>query len=165
DLVIRQALKPAVHDDAYAGFYDFLNKHANIRVAVSQPDVAFATQLKPAGVNPPNIFLFVIDALRRDYISPYNSAVNFTPHIQAWADDSIVFQNAYTPYAGTALAEPAICDGFQQLHAPYRAARATNLQRVLDAGGFDCYISSDEVLYTIVPRSPNVTVLSSHLTH
>ncbi len=163
---IQLALKPAVQDEAYAGFYTFLNKHANIRAAVPVPEITLTENLKPASAGQPNIFFLVIDALRRDYLSPYNSAVTFTPQIQAFARDSVVFQNAYTPYAGTALAEPAIWAGCQQLQKLYPPPhpKVSNLQRMLDIDGFQSYISYDEVLYDIVPQSPNVTVLSSRLT-
>jgi hypothetical protein len=164
--VIQLALKPAVQDEAYAGFYTFLNQHANIRASVSVPEITLTEDLKPESLRKPNIFFLVIDALRRDYLSPYNSAVTFTPQIQAFARDSVVFQNAYTPYAGTALAEPAIWAGFQQLQKLYPPPhpKVSNLQRMLDVDGFHCYISYDEVLYDIVPQSSNVTVLNSRLT-
>jgi hypothetical protein len=164
--VIQLALKPAVQDEAYAGFYAFLNKHANIRAKVPVPEITLTDSLKAERVSKPNVFFLVIDALRRDYLSPYNPAVTFTPRIEAFARDSVVFQNAYTPYAGTALAEPAIWAGFQQLHKLYPPphAKVSNLQRMLDVDGFHCYISYDEVLYDIVPQSSNVTVLSSRLT-
>ena len=33
----------------------------------------------PAGPRPPHVFVFVVDSLRRDYLSPYNDTVTFTP--------------------------------------------------------------------------------------
>ena len=60
---------------------------------------------------PPNVFVIVLDSLRRDYLSPYNSAVSFTPAIDAWARESFVFRNALTPYGGTALAMPSLWAG------------------------------------------------------
>ena len=77
--VIQLALKPAVQDEAYASFYSFLNKHANIRATVPVPEVPLTDGLKPERIPKPNIFFLVIDALRRDYLSPYSSAVTFTP--------------------------------------------------------------------------------------
>ena len=55
--------------------------------------------------------MFVIDGLRRDYLSPYNRKVTFTPGIEALARDSFVFRNAFTAYAGTWLSMPAIWTG------------------------------------------------------
>ncbi|HLJ28060.1 MAG TPA: sulfatase-like hydrolase/transferase [Candidatus Angelobacter sp.] len=159
--VIQQALRPALHDEAYSDFYGFLRRHANIPIAVPVRDITLVEGLKPSVSTKPNIFVFVIDALRSDYLSPYNPSVNFTPAIQAFAQESAVFRNAYTPYAGTALAEPAIWAGVQQLHSPYRmpASGRTNLQRMLDIDGYHAYISYDEVLHTIVPASANTTPL------
>ena len=162
--LIQQALKPAIHDEAYDSFYRLLNDHGNMRSAVPAPEVTLAGDLKPTASDKPNIFLFVIDSLRRDYLSPYNSNVNFTPAIQAFADESVVFQKAHTPYAGTALAEPAIWAGFQMLMNPTPLSRVNNLQKVLNFDGYHCYISYDTILADLVPKSPNITVLSSGLT-
>lgn len=164
--VIQLALKPALQDEAYAGFYDFLNRHANIRATIPAPEFTLTDSLKAESGVKPNIFFLVIDALRRDYTSPYNPAVTFTPHIEAFAKESVVFQNAYTPYAGTALAEPAIWAGYQQLQKLYPPPhpRISNLQRMLDVDGYHAYVSYDEVLYDIVPQTANVTVLSSRMT-
>lgn len=164
--VIQLALKPAVQDEAYAGFYNFLNRHANIRATIPAPEITLIDSLKAESGPKPNIFFLVIDALRRDYISPYNPAVTFTPHIDAFAKESVVFQNAYTPYAGTALAEPAVWAGYQQLQKLYPPPhpRISNLQRMLDVDGYQAYVSYDEVLYDIVPQTQNVTVLSSRMT-
>ena len=160
--LIQQALQPALHDEAYASFYQFLNQHANIGSAGNMPEIMLAGDLKPAASRKPNIFLFVIDALRRDYVSPYNSDVTFTPAIDAFARDSSVFRNAYTFYAGTALAEPAIWAGFQQLHAPYRPLSSfSSLQRMLSVDSYHSYISYDEVLRILVPASPEITVLNN----
>ncbi len=59
----------------------------------------------------PNVFVVVVDSLRRDYLSVYNPAVTFTPAIDAWARDSDVFTNAFTPHGGTLLAAPALWAG------------------------------------------------------
>ena len=37
--------------------------------------------LHPAAARKPNIFLLVVDSMRRDYLSTYNPAVTFTPEI------------------------------------------------------------------------------------
>ncbi|HEV3038708.1 MAG TPA: sulfatase-like hydrolase/transferase [Candidatus Angelobacter sp.] len=163
--VIQMALKPAVQDEAYADFYSFLNRHSSIRANVPVPEVNLTDHLKAEPLVQPNIFFLVIDALRRDYLSPYNPDVTFTPHIESFARESVAFQNAYTPYAGTALAEPSIWAGYQQLQKLYPPPhpKFSNLQRMLNVDGFHCYISYDEVLDDIVPQTANVTVLTSRL--
>lgn len=72
--------------------------------------VDFVATPAPDGPRP-NIFLFVVDGLRRDYLSPYNARVKFTPAIGEWARDAFVFQNAFTKYGGTWLAMPSIWSG------------------------------------------------------
>lgn len=89
----------------------------------SMPSIDFVAKASPPQT-PPNIFLFVIDGLRRDYLTPYNDAVTFTPSIAAWARDALVFQNAFTKFGGTWLAMPSIWSG-----APVR--------RGWTRGGFD----------------------------
>jgi len=74
------------------------------------PETPFTTRRK-ATETPPHVFLFVIDSLRRDYLSAYNPAVSFTPAIGAWASDQFVFRNAFTQYGGTWLSMPAIWTG------------------------------------------------------
>ncbi|HEY6249992.1 MAG TPA: sulfatase-like hydrolase/transferase [Candidatus Angelobacter sp.] len=163
--LIQQALKPAVHDEAYDDFYRFLSRHANIRAAVRAPEVMLTPELNPTGSNKPNVFLFVIDALRQDYVSPYNPDVNFTPAMRSFANESVVFRNAYTPYAGTGLAEPAIWAGFQLLMNPTPLHKVNNLQKVLNLEGYHCYISYDTILADLTPKSSNITILSSGLTN
>ena len=165
---LREFAKPVVHDEQYAESYDFLSRHAGIRIPVPAPQVSLTTEVLRAGSSDkPHIFMFVIDALRRDYLSAYNSAVDFTPAIQAFANESVVFQNAYTPYGGTALAEPAIWSGFQQLHKiyPQPLSNENSLQRMLNIDNYHSYVSYDTVLADLVPQTPNLTVLSSGMTN
>src|SRR5207245_1024455 len=56
----------------------------------------------------PDIYIFVIDSLRQDYVIPYDNEANYTPEIASFASDSLVFRNAFSRYAGTTLSEPAI---------------------------------------------------------
>jgi membrane-anchored protein YejM (alkaline phosphatase superfamily) len=76
----------------------------------SLPRVEFSTSAPPSGPRP-HIFLFVIDSLRRDYVSVYNPEVNFTPELERFARDSFVFSNAFTEYGGTWLSMPALWVG------------------------------------------------------
>ena len=59
----------------------------------------------------PNVFIFLIDSLRRDYLSPYNPSVSFTPNLEGFAADSYVFTNAFTQYGGTWMSIPAVWTG------------------------------------------------------
>jgi hypothetical protein len=146
--VIQNSFKPAMEDEKYGAWYDFLARHGGIRVPVTAPEVSLTEKLEPTRGEKPNIFIFVIDALRRDYVSAYNPAVTFTPNIQEFAKDSVVFENAYSPYAGTALADPAIFSGFQQINKifPKPLTRENNLQPMLNVDNYDCYISFNSIV-------------------
>lgn len=158
-LAIDQILKPAVQDDAYASWYKFLSQHANVRIRVETPDFPLTQTLKPTSTTKPHIFVFVIDALRRDYLSAYNPKVTFTPAIQAFAQDSVTFSNAFSQYAGTPLADGAIFSGFQQINQifPSPASRLNNLQPLLKAEGYASYISYNTQVAVLARESQNVT--------
>lgn len=161
--VVQNSFKPAMEDDKYGAWYDFLTAHAAIRVPVAAPEVALTPELKATKTEKPNIFFFVIDALRRDYVSPYNPAVTFTPHFGEFAKDSAVFQNAYSPYAGTALADPALFSGFQQLNKifPKPLARENNLQPMLNLDGYDSYVSFNSIVGAMSAGFPGITPLDT----
>ena len=92
-----------------SAFYQLLRAHSLVdKRGLSPVPFTFATPSGPAPVRPPHIFLIVIDSLRRDYLSPYNPAVRFTPRIQAFADENLRFANAFTRYGGTGLSMPAM---------------------------------------------------------
>jgi arylsulfatase A-like enzyme len=123
--------------------------------------------LNPSTGRKPNIFIFVIDSLRRDYVSPYNSAVTFTPALEALAEDkdTVVFQNAFTRYGGTGLSEPSIWVGGMMLHQQYVSpfAPLNSLQKLLDANHYAEWISKDNILQQIVPPSPNINELDANI--
>jgi len=161
-------LSHSVNNDAYSQFYDFLKQNTNLgrNVAVGPPDVRLVADLQPSPGRKPNIFLFVIDSLRRDYTSPYNSAVDYTPEIGRFAQDSVVLQNAFTRYGGTALSEPAIWVGAMQLHKQYIEPfyPMNNLQKLLDADGYHSYISVDPILRAILRPASSITELENDTT-
>jgi hypothetical protein len=156
---IQQVLKPEFPDDKYAAWYKFLSQHANIRIPVESPDFPLTQSLKHTSTKKPHIFVFVIDALRRDYLSPYNPKVTFTPAVQAFAQDSVIFSNAFSQYAGTPLADGAIFSGFQQINNifPRPVSRLNNLQPLLKAEGYDSYISYNTQVAVLARESQNVT--------
>ena len=50
----------------------------------------------------PDVFLITVDTLRRDHVSAYNAASPVqTPAIDALADDSIRFTDAFSPISVT----------------------------------------------------------------
>ena len=161
--VIQHAFRPSFGDERDAAWYNFLNLHGNIRPAVAAPEIPLVTELKPAKGRKPHIFIFVIDALRRDYVSPYNPAVDFTPHLAAFAQESVIFQHAYSPYAGTALADPAMFSGFQQINKTFVSplSRENNLQPMLEADHYDCYISYNTIVRMLSAEAHGVTPMKT----
>ena len=160
--VLQNVLRPAVNDSSDEDYYKFLNDHANIEGPVAAPDISFVNNFARESSEPqPNVFLFVIDALRRDYLSPYNPRVTFTPNIQRFADESVVFKDPMTVYGGSALAEPAIWTGAQEIHKhyPYPFSRMNALAKMLEADKYHSYIAYDFILTHLVDETSNVTKL------
>ncbi len=155
----------SVHDKAYGRFYEFLKQHTNLGsdTPVNPVDLPIVSDLRPTPGTKPNIFVFVIDSLRQDYISPYNPSVDYTPEIGRFARDSVVLKNAFTRYGGTALSEPAIWVGAMQLHKQYIQPfySMNNLQKLLETDGYHSYVSLDPIVYAISQRSEAVTPLDT----
>lgn len=150
-----------------ASFYSFLADNTNIPRSrhISPVDINLVPHLTSTSGPTPNIFVFVIDSLRRDYVSPYNPAVTFTPMLAALGKDSIVFQNAFTRYGGTGLSEPSIWVGGMMLHQQYISpfTPLNSLQKLLDANHYAEWISKDNILQQIVPPSPNINELDANI--
>jgi hypothetical protein len=158
--LIYDAIAPGAGDGR---FYQFLTQNTNIPrsrridpVAVNLVEHLAATPEKK-----PNIFLVVIDSLRRDYLSPYNRAVDFTPNIGRFAGDSVIMENAFTHYGGTGLSEPSIWVGGMMIHKQYVTpfAPMNSLQKLLETDGYLSFVSRDTILSTVVSPSPSLTEL------
>jgi membrane-anchored protein YejM (alkaline phosphatase superfamily) len=90
----------------------------------------------------PHVFIFLIDSLRRDYLSPYNPAVSFTPAIANLAADSYVFRNAFTGYGGTWMSIPSMWTGTPLTRGWGRVFKEMNaLEPLINTGGFDFAIN------------------------
>ncbi|HUR35242.1 MAG TPA: sulfatase-like hydrolase/transferase [Vicinamibacterales bacterium] len=108
-------------------------------VAVRPVPIDLVPSLAPAAPDRrPHIFLFVVDSLRSDYLSPYNPAVRFTPRIGAFARDNAVFLNAFTRYGGTGLSMPSIWAGSALAHKQYVVPfdAMNSLQKLLTVNGY-----------------------------
>src|SRR5262249_32258016 len=146
-------------------FYKLLALHTNIprSIATAPVDVDPAGPLGPSPTPgpKPNIFLIVIDSLRRDYLGAYNGAVNFTPAIDAFARQSKVFRNTFTRYGGTGLAEPSIWVGGMLLHKQYVTPfyPMNALTKLVEAEQYQSYVSVDPILRVIVKSTPNLVEL------
>jgi len=131
-----------------------LREYTNIRDTRDRADVQLVDNLTEAPGARPNIFVFVIDSMRPDYLGAYNPRADYTPNLDAFARDSVVLHHAYTQYAGTSLSEPAIWTGAMMLHAHYLEpfSRLNSLDRMLHTDGYRMVVSMDEVLREILPR-------------
>ena len=133
-------------------------------VITAQPaSVDFVETLHAGGALRPHIFVFVIDSLRRDYLSPYNRAVRFTPAIDAFAAESLTFTRAFTRYGGTGLSEPAIWSGTMLPHKEYVTpfAPMNALEKLVTAENYHRMISVDGILRQLLTPSPSVRELDA----
>jgi hypothetical protein len=141
-----------------------LREYTNIRDNRVTSGVRLVDELTPAQGERPNIFLFVIDSMRPDYLGAYNPRnVDYTPNLDALARDSVVFTNVYTQYAGTSLSEPAIWSGALLLHThfPQPFAKVNSLQVMAHTDGYQMVVSYDTVLRQLFPASDGLTTLDT----
>ena len=154
--LITDALSPpaAVSD---IGLVDFLQLHTNIprSTHVAPVTIDLATLAgAPAAVRP-HIFIFVVDSLRRDYVSPYNRQVTFTPALERFARESTVFERAFTRYGATGLSVPSLWVGGLVLHKQYVTPYApmNTLAKLLEHEQYAQWIGMDNILDVILPPS------------
>lgn len=144
-------------DKGDPAFYDFLRQNSNVSSSIETGplQVNLVNQLVRSDGEKPNIFVFVVDSLRQDYLSPYNKGVNFTPSIEQFSRESEVMVNAFTRYGGTSLAEPSIWTGSMLLHRQYAEPfyPLNSLQRLVDVEGYQQYIMIDPILKKILRPS------------
>lgn len=114
-----------------------------------------AAPMVPANQTP-SIFLFVVDSLRADYLSPYNPDVRFTPNIAAFAARNTFFPNAFTRYGGTGLSMPAIWAGSALAHKQYVTPfdSMNSLQRLVDLNGHQRIQTRDHITDALWTRRP-----------
>jgi hypothetical protein len=144
-------------------FCRILRGYTEIRGARARFDLKLVDPLVPTlGVHP-NIFVFVIDSMRPDYLGAYNPKATFTPNLDALAHDSLVVRNVYTPYAGTSLSEPAIWAGALLLHAHFMQPfeRVNSLEKLLKTDGYQIVVSYDEILREILSPSDDLVKLDT----
>ena len=139
-----------------------LREYSDIRDAAAV-DVKLVNPLLPARGYRPNIFVFVIDSMRPDYLGAYNPKVDFTPNLDALARDSVVMHNAFTQYAGTSLSEPAIWAGAMLLHAHYMQpfSKVNGLEKLARADGYQLMVSYDTVLKQLLSPSDSLVKLDT----
>ena len=129
---------------------------------VRAPAVDFVRPFRPATARKPHIFLVVIDSLRRDYLTPYNPSVTFTPQIAKLAADSFVFERAWTRYSGTLLAVPSIWAGGMVPHVVRQPKfhDRNALQTLLDGNDYRRIMDMDSVVETFDLRDRRLIELN-----
>ena len=140
-----------------------LREYTNVRDAHTRADVELVDTLTPASGPLPNIFVFVIDSMRPDYIGAYNPRVTYTPNMDALARDGVVFHHAYSQYAGTSLSEPVFWTGALLLHAHYVRpfSRLNALDKMLRADHYRITVSMDDVLTQILKPADEIVQIDT----
>lgn len=123
------------------------------RIAV--PSTTYGSTSIEVSAPPPNVFIFLIDSLRRDYLSPYNADVTFTPNIGRLASDSYVFGNAFTQYGGTWMSIPALWTGAPLTRSWAQVFKQMNVfEPLVKAGNYDFMINDYTVQTELtIPRT------------
>jgi arylsulfatase A-like enzyme len=140
-----------------------MREYTNVRDTRTNAEVRLVDNLSPAQGVRPNIFIFVIDAMRPDYLGAYNPHVDYTPNLDAFARDSVVLHNAYSQYAGTSLSEPALWAGAMMLHAHYLQpfSKVNGLEQMLRTDKYQMVVSMDEVVKEILLPSDDLVKLDT----
>ena len=130
-------------------------------VDVKPVSIDLVSPLTPISTRPPHIFLFLIDSLRSDYLSPYNASVHFTPRIAEFAASNLFFPNAFTRYGGTGLSVPAIWAGSALAHKQYTLPfdSMNTLQKLVAVNGYRRIQTHDHITEALWSNLDSDTVL------
>lgn len=143
-------------------FQRYLRENTGLANTEIEPiNLEFVSPLEATPRRPPHVFLFVIDSLRPDYLSPYNRAVTFTPRIAQFASESIVFQNAMTRYGATGLSLPAIWSGAVGVHRQYVMpfSPMNTLEKLLTVNRYRRVMSTDVLMERLLMPWPDTIEL------
>ena len=148
-----------------ADYYGFLHDHADFsgQTSVTVPEIDLLAPVTSSAYRPggkPDIFVFVIDSLRRDYLAPYNAAVTFTPNIAAFAAEGFAFQNAYTRHGGTELAMTSIWAGAPVVRKVRSGefSRMNAIEKLVNNDGYRIAINDFTVAEHLLPSTPVTTI-------
>lgn len=161
--LVAGLLRPAAADAN--AIYPWLLANSNIAhaVKVAAKDLQLVERLTPASGERPDIYIFVVDSLRQDYLGAYNKSVSFTPNIDRFAAESTVFPKAFTRYGATGLSEPSIWVGGMMLHKQYIVPfhPLNTLQKLVQADGYRSFVSMDSILDVVVKPMPDLVRLDA----
>jgi arylsulfatase A-like enzyme len=109
------------------------------------------------GAPPERIVLVVVDALRRDQLSPYGGSAN-TPNIERLARSGVVYQNAYASFHMTTMSmgaifsghTPALSSGDPGRSVAWNADNWCGLARFGTGGGGACFPDAMPLLGEVI---------------
>ena len=138
-----------------------LREYTNVRDTHISQGVTLVDHMVRSLGERPNVFIFVIDSMRADYLGAFNPQVDYTPNLDALARDGVAFHRTYTHYAGTSISEPAIWAGAELLHThfPQPFDEVNSLRTLANTDGYELVISYDTVLQQLLAPSDNMTKL------
>jgi hypothetical protein len=158
-----RAAEAVLHPPAPEAFDAFVRARSGLStyVPVEPVDQDFVPPPMPAAPAPPNIFVFVVDSLRPDYLAPYDARVTFTPRIAEFARESTVFRNTFTKYGGTGLSLPSIWTGAVGVHKQYVTPfhPMNTLEKLLAANRYQRVMSVDVIMEPLLRPDPSTIQL------
>lgn len=83
---------------------------AAMRGLPAAPPAPIPARVARAG-DPPNVIIYLIDALRADRLEPYGLTVPTSPRIKSFAEGAVVFENAYAHASWTRASVATIMTG------------------------------------------------------
>ncbi|HEV2400210.1 MAG TPA: sulfatase-like hydrolase/transferase [Candidatus Sulfotelmatobacter sp.] len=140
-----------------------LREYTNVRDTHISQGVRLVDNMVPTQGVRPNVFIFVIDSMRADYLGAYSPQVDYTPNLDALARDSVVFHRVYTQYAGTSISEPAIWAGAELLHThfPQPFDEVNSLRTLARADRYELAASYDTVIKQLFTPTDDLTKLDT----
>lgn len=154
-----------VHERDCDDLCRIMRQYTNVRYGLN-PDLQLVAKLTKTSAKRPNIFIFVVDSLRPDYLGAYNPRVDFTPNLDVFAKDSVVLHRVFTQYSGTSLSEPAIWSGVELLHnhqmQPF--GKINGLEKLAHADRYHMIVSYDDILKELLVPSGDLTKLDTDKT-
>ena len=114
---------------------------------------------------PERIVLLLVDALRRDHLSPYGGDAN-TPNVERLARNAVVYENAYASFHVTTMSmgaifsgrTPAISSGNPERSVAWNADNWCGLARFGTGGGGVCFPEDKPLLGEVMRDQGYATI-------
>jgi len=105
------------------------------------------------GGSPPNVIIYLVDALRADALGCYNPESRATPHIDSFARTGVLFERAYSPASWTRASVASLFTGsYPPFHGAvgrrgFLGAKPDTLARALKKAGYrtEGYVTNGNV--------------------